>query len=135
MVGDRSQRFPQEGYSRREARTVTNGLWSLARELGYEAQFPLFSSGFIIDDHVPFARRGIPAVDIIDLDYPHWHTTGDTLEEVSAESLQRVGRLVQEYLLRTQILEGPSPPPRPTRQKPHQYRRLKRNNPASPMPQ
>ncbi|NIQ57793.1 MAG: SUMF1/EgtB/PvdO family nonheme iron enzyme, partial [Gemmatimonadetes bacterium] len=58
----------------------------------------------IYDDHVPFARRGIPAVDIIDFDYPYWHTTQDTPDKVSAESLERVGRLLEVWL--EEILPG-----------------------------
>ena len=43
------------------------------------------------DDHLPFLEAGVPAVDIIDLDYPQWHTAGDTLDKVSANGLQIVG--------------------------------------------
>jgi len=43
------------------------------------------------DDHVPFLAAGIPSVDIIDFDFPAWHTAGDTLDAVSARSLQIVG--------------------------------------------
>jgi Zn-dependent M28 family amino/carboxypeptidase len=53
-----------------------------------------------MDDHVPFLRRGIPAVDIIDFDYPYWHTTRDTPDKVSAESLERVGRVLEWWLTR-----------------------------------
>jgi hypothetical protein len=52
----------------------------------------------MIDDHIPFKNRGIPAVDIIDFDYPHWHTTADTADKVSAASLERVGRTLEAYL-------------------------------------
>ena len=45
----------------------------------------------IEDDHEPFLRAGVPAVDIIDLDFPAWHTAADTLDSVSAQSLQVVG--------------------------------------------
>ncbi len=45
----------------------------------------------IEDDHLRFLEAGVPAVDIIDLDYPAWHTAGDTLDKVSAASLQAVG--------------------------------------------
>jgi Zn-dependent M28 family amino/carboxypeptidase len=46
------------------------------------------------DDHIPFITAGVPAVDIIDLDYPAWHTADDTLANVSASSLQIVGDVV-----------------------------------------
>lgn len=45
----------------------------------------------MLDDHTPFLEAGIPAVDIIDFDYPYWHTVGDTTDKVSAESLEAVG--------------------------------------------
>ena len=101
MVGDIDQRIPQEGYSVQFAPEIVNGLWDIAAELGYEEQFPQEVRSPITDDHVPFLQRGIPAVDIIDLEYEYWHTTGDTLDKVSADSLERVGRVVQAYLERT----------------------------------
>jgi glutaminyl-peptide cyclotransferase len=52
----------------------------------------------MIDDHVPFARRGIPSIDIIDFDYPYWHTVADTADKVSSDSLERVGRTLQMFL-------------------------------------
>jgi Zn-dependent M28 family amino/carboxypeptidase len=52
----------------------------------------------MLDDHVPFRERGIPAIDIIDFDYPYWHTTQDTADKVSAESLERVGRTLEAFL-------------------------------------
>jgi glutaminyl-peptide cyclotransferase len=52
----------------------------------------------MLDDHVPFAQRGIPAVDVIDFDYPYWHTTQDTPDKVSAGSLERVGRVLEVWL-------------------------------------
>lgn len=52
----------------------------------------------IIDDHTPFLERGIAAVDIIDLDYPYWHTAADTADKVSPASLQRVGRVLERLL-------------------------------------
>ncbi len=50
------------------------------------------------DDHTPFLEKGIRAVDIIDFDYPYWHTTEDTIDKVSPESLERVGRVLQAWL-------------------------------------
>ena len=55
------------------------------------------------DDHLPFLRAGIPSVDIIDLDYPAWHTEADTLDKVSAESLKAVGDVLLAAL--PQILD------------------------------
>ena len=53
---------------------------------------------FIEDDHVPFLKAGVDAVDIIDLDYPYWHTPDDSLDRVSARSLQIVGDVLMAAL-------------------------------------
>jgi len=100
LVGEVDQRFPQEGYSVSYAAEYTNAIWGIAQELGYEEQFPSEARGSITDDHVPFLQRGIPSVDIIDLEYEYWHTTLDTMDRISAESLERVGRVLQEFLER-----------------------------------
>jgi Zn-dependent M28 family amino/carboxypeptidase len=50
------------------------------------------------DDHTPFLQRSIPAVDLIDFDYPYWHTTQDTADKVAPLSLERVGRVLQTLL-------------------------------------
>ncbi|MCS7040161.1 MAG: M28 family peptidase [Caldilineales bacterium] len=95
MVGDADQRFPIEGNSDPQlART----LWELAADLGYGDVFVLEPGPTLIDDHVPFIRRGVPSVDIIDFDYPYWHTTADTCDKLSAISLERVGRVLEAYL-------------------------------------
>jgi Zn-dependent M28 family amino/carboxypeptidase len=52
----------------------------------------------MIDDHSPFLQAGIPAVDIIDFDYPYWHTSADTLDKISARSLQTVGETLWAWL-------------------------------------
>ena len=48
----------------------------------------------MLDDHTPFLQNGIPAVDLIDFDYPYWHTTQDTADKVAPDSLERVGRVL-----------------------------------------
>ena len=52
----------------------------------------------MVDDHTPFLERGMRAVDIIDFDYPFWHTTSDTLDKVSPQSLKVVGDVMLEWL-------------------------------------
>ncbi len=72
-------------------------IWAQAAELGYDQWInqPKFQ---MLDDHLPFREAGIPAVDIIDFDYPAWHTSADTLDKVSAESLQAVGDTLAHWL-------------------------------------
>jgi len=95
MIGDADLNIKMEPSS--DAR-LTAEIWSQAAKLGYEEYFQPVPGPRILDDHTPFLRAGIPAVDIIDFDYPYWHTTADTLDKVSAESLQAVGDTLLAWL-------------------------------------
>ncbi len=86
MIGDKDLRLKRESQS---TPWLTETIWSRARALG-RSQF-VDESTAINDDHLPFLEAGVPAVDIIDLEYPHWHEASDTLDKVSAASLQVVG--------------------------------------------
>lgn len=93
MIGDRDLSLPVEVNSRRYASGIVDLVWGTARRLGLSA----FSSadGYeVMDDHLELIKAGIPAVDIIDLDYPHWHTTQDTPDKCGPQSLRSVGTLV-----------------------------------------
>ena len=68
---------------------LTDLIWAAAQRLR-RREF-LDRETAIEDDHLPFLEAGVSAVDIIDLEYPAWHTAGDTLDKVSAQSLQAVG--------------------------------------------
>lgn len=73
---------------------LVDAIWSAARQLN-RPEF-VAETTIVEDDHLPFVRAGIPAVDLIDLEYPdatqrYWHTAEDTLDKVSAQSLQAVG--------------------------------------------
>jgi glutaminyl-peptide cyclotransferase len=96
MVGDRELTIRQDSNS---TPWLTETIWTSAAALGYQAQF-LAERTTIEDDHGPFLRAHIPAVDIIDLDYPAWHTEQDDLAHVSARSLQIVGDVVLDALPR-----------------------------------
>lgn len=95
MVGDADQQFYFEGNS---DPALQQELWEIAASLGYTDTFRPEYRWTVYDDHVPFAQRGIPAVDIIDFDYPYWHTTQDTPDKVSPASLERVGRVLEVWL-------------------------------------
>ncbi len=103
MVGDADQQLYWERFSNQQLRTA---IWALAAELGYGDIFTPTVRYAIIDDHQPFLQRGIPAVDIIDFDYPYWHTVSDTLDKVGAQSLERVGRVLEEMVRRRVGLEN-----------------------------
>jgi hypothetical protein len=94
MVGDRDLQIFQE---RNSSPALTAEIWRLARNLGHQAFIPEVGKG-ILDDHVPFVNMGFEAIDIIDFDYAYWHTTEDTLDKVSADSLMQVGDTLQTWL-------------------------------------
>lgn len=94
MVGDANLQLYEE---RNSDKSLTQDIWSVAPKLGYRAFIPELKYP-MLDDHTPFRLAGIPAVDIIDFDYPAWHTTGDTLDRISASSLEQVGRTLQYWL-------------------------------------
>jgi Zn-dependent M28 family amino/carboxypeptidase len=73
-------------------------IWAQAARLGYGEAFIPVPKHSLLDDHIPFMQAGIPAVDIIDFDYPYWHTTADTADKVSAASLQAVGETLIAWI-------------------------------------
>jgi len=87
MIGDRDLGIRRDSNS---TPWLTDIVWSAAARLKLTNHF-LPASTTVEDDHLPFLAAGVPSVDIIDLDYPAWHTQQDTLEAVSAGSLQVVG--------------------------------------------
>jgi glutaminyl-peptide cyclotransferase len=96
MVGDKDLTIPREETS---SAWLVDAIWGTAKEIGYDKQFPSRPFSIGDDDHMPFLRAGIPAVDIIDFEYGggdnrYWHTPEDTLDKVSAESLKIVGDVV-----------------------------------------
>lgn len=95
MIGDADQQLYYEGLSDPELRAA---LWQIAAELGYGDFFIPQLRYTMIDDHLPFVERGIPAVNIIDFDYPFWHTVEDTADKASPDSLARVGHTLQVWL-------------------------------------
>jgi len=88
MVGDADLNLYIE---RNSDPKLTSEIWAQAATLGYGKYFIDKLKYDMIDDHTPFLEAGIPAVDIIDFDYPYWHTTTDNVDKVSPHSLQVVG--------------------------------------------
>jgi len=96
MIGDADLNIYRERNSNPD---LTDEIWETAKGLGYESKFIPEYKHSMIDDHTPFIEAGIPAVDIIDFDYPYWHTVQDTLDKVSAESLQIVGETLRLWVM------------------------------------
>ena len=94
MIGDKNLNIRQENNSTASLRKL---FWSTAAELGYQAYFPSEAIS-TDDDHMPFIKMGAPAIDIIDFDYPPWHTDADTMDKISAKSLEIVGTVVLEVV-------------------------------------
>ena len=89
MIGDRNLTIRRESNS---ARWLTDIVWGQAKKLGHREFMDEVTT--VEDDHIPFLKAGVASLDIIDLDYPHWHEATDSLENVAARSLQIVGDVV-----------------------------------------
>ena len=96
MIGDADLNIYLEKNSNVAIRTE---IWSMAASLGYGDVFINEEKFSMLDDHTPFLEKNIPAVDIIDFDYPYWHTTQDTPDKVSAESLHAVGDTLWHWVV------------------------------------
>jgi glutaminyl-peptide cyclotransferase len=97
MVGDRNLQIDHEQHSYNFTFNLVQEVWGVARRLKATA-FRNRIGMAINDDHLPLIEAGIPAIDIIDFDYPYWHTARDLPEQCSGESLAQVGRVVTAWL-------------------------------------
>lgn len=96
MIGDADLNIYLERNSDAALKTQ---IWDTAASLGHADVFIPQEKYSMEDDHTPFLEAGIPAVDLIDFDYPYWHTTQDTPDKVSAESLQAVGETLWNWIM------------------------------------
>ncbi|HEY7470726.1 MAG TPA: M28 family peptidase [Gemmatimonadota bacterium] len=94
MVGERGARFPWEQNSLALAPEVVRRVWDMAGTLGHGDYFLQETGPAVSDDHVVLNAAGIRTIDIIDFDYPHWHTTQDTPDKVDAATLGAVGDVI-----------------------------------------
>jgi glutaminyl-peptide cyclotransferase len=100
MVGSRDLRFKRDANS---TAALTDLVWTTARNLGYSRVF-VNDDMSVEDDHLPFLKRGVPSVDIINMDImgSYWHTPQDTLDKVSAKSLAITGHVLLETVKQLQ---------------------------------
>lgn len=98
MVGDNDLAIYRESNSQRGARFVVDKIWAAARKLGHTSQFKDQVKYGISDDHIPLIEAGVPCADVIDFDYPYWHTLDDTVDKCSPKSLQAVGETIAKVV-------------------------------------
>lgn len=96
MIGDKNLDIKQETQGNAALRKL---VWTTAAELGYGAYFQNDQQGEE-DDHMPFVKLGVAAIDIIDIDYPPWHKDTDTMDKLSAQSFDIVGTVIVEVIHR-----------------------------------
>ena len=95
MIGDADLNIYREKNSNQ---ALTDELFSIAAKLGFSKHFIAQEKYSMYDDHVPFIEQGIPAADLIDFDYPWWHTLSDTTDKLSESSLQAVYKVLFTWL-------------------------------------
>jgi len=98
MVCDQSLSILRELHSQAHAQPVVNQVWRIASKQKAKA-FKDHLGTFITDDHLPFLDSGIPVIDLIHYPFPkYWHTSEDSIDKCSTESLGQVGRVVTEFI-------------------------------------
>jgi hypothetical protein len=100
LIADKDLQIYQEGNSLVGAPEVVELVWETAKDLGYAGYFIASPRHTLIDDHLELQKVGIRAIDVVDFDYPAWHTQYDTIDKVSAASLQVVGDVAVELVRR-----------------------------------
>ena len=100
LIGDKDLQIYQEGNSLVGAPEVVQLVWDTAKDLGYSGYFIASPRHTLIDDHLELQKAGIRAIDVVDFDYPSWHTVFDTIDKVSPASLQVVGDVAMALIRR-----------------------------------
>jgi hypothetical protein len=102
LVGDAQLTIKKERYSLKYAPDIVERVWSTAAHLNIEQFSPLLQ-GWVTDDHLPFNEVGIKTINLIDFEYPddsnmYWHTSQDTPDKCSPESLEAVGTVLMHVI-------------------------------------
>lgn len=102
MIGDQNLEVFQEINSVQNSPRLVKYVWDIASEIGVNEFYS--KQGYMVsDDHLSLLSVGIPCIDIIDFDYPQWHTVQDTPENCSLESLEKIGRVILEVIYRGEL--------------------------------
>jgi len=98
MVCAKNLSIPREQYSQSLAGKIMDTVWAIAKQQNSRV-FKDRAGIRIMDDHVPFLRAGIKVIDLIHYPFPdHWHSSADTVDKCSSDSLQQVGNVVQQFV-------------------------------------
>ena len=97
MVGEKDQQLYREGYSEKFHKPLNDLVWKTAAELGINTFIDSVKYN-VVDDHLPLQSAGVSVIDIIDLDYPQWHTENDTPDKCSPKSLANVGKVLAKII-------------------------------------
>ncbi len=97
MIGGSKLQINQEPNSLNLAANLVRDVWAVARQLDAKG-FKFRVGREVLDDHLALNNASIPAIDLIDFDYPYWHKADDLPKNCSAESLAEVGRVVTAWL-------------------------------------
>lgn len=100
MIAGANIQFPLESHSWNRFPNLCREVWGIAAEQKATA-FRSFVKHSVLDDHIELQKVGIPAIDIIDFDYPHWHKLSDTPVNCSAASFNQVAKVLSVWLQRT----------------------------------
>ncbi len=95
MIGDKNLEIPKEGFSYLYSKKTTESVWQLAKEYFGYAFFKDKIGRFIVDDHYPFLKKGVPFVNIIDFQYQHWHKLSDIKENCSIKNMEKILKLLK----------------------------------------
>jgi hypothetical protein len=98
LFAGKNAKFPRDRKSNFHAGFVVDSIWATAAKLGVPAFDNELAPGEILDDHVALIRVGIPAVDVIDFSYPHWHRLSDRPENCSPETMAQVARVLTVWV-------------------------------------
>ncbi len=99
MVAGKNAKFFYEQYSAAQAGPLVEQIWKIAGEVEAKAFVPKLKHA-VLDDHIALLRAGIPAIDIIDFDYPHWHRLSDTPDNCSGDTMEQVARVLTGWIQR-----------------------------------
>jgi glutaminyl-peptide cyclotransferase len=102
LIADKDLQIFEEGNSLIGAPEVVELVWNTAKDLGYAGTFVANPKHTLIDDHLELQKVGIRAIDVVDFDYPSWHTVFDTVDKTSSASLQIVGDVAVALVRREQ---------------------------------